>query len=98
MVLQAGEGARAGGGGGGGGPVEGAQAALRELAGVLGLTLAEEETGVTARPFIDLLVKVRDELRAAKLYELSDTIRVRLAELGIALEDGAEGTRWRRRD
>jgi cysteinyl-tRNA synthetase len=53
---------------------------------------------VTARPFIDLLVRVRDELRAAKLYELSDTIRVRLAELGIALEDGAEGTRWRRRD
>ena len=79
-------------------PVEEAQAALRELAGVLGLTLAEEETGVTARPFIDLLVKMRDELRAAKLYELSDSIRVRLAELGIALEDGPEGTRWRRRD
>jgi cysteinyl-tRNA synthetase len=79
-------------------PVEEAQAALRELAGVLGLTLAEEETGIAARPFIDLLVKVRDELRAAKLYELSDSIRARLAELGVALEDGAEGTRWRRRD
>jgi cysteinyl-tRNA synthetase len=79
-------------------PVEEAQAALRELAGVLGLTLAEEETGVTARPFIDLLVTIRDELRAAKLYELSDSVRTRLAELGIALEDGPEGTRWRRRD
>jgi cysteinyl-tRNA synthetase len=79
-------------------PVERAQAALRELAGVLGLTLSEQETGVTAQPFIDLLVKVRDELRAAKHYELSDSIRVRLAELGIALEDGSEGTRWRRRD
>jgi len=79
-------------------PVEGAQATLRELAGVLGLTLAEEETGVTARPFIDLLVTIRDELRAAKLYELSDSVRTRLAELGIALEDGSEGTRWRRRD
>jgi len=77
-------------------PVEEAQTTLRELAGVLGLTLTEEETGVTARPFIDLLVKVRDELRAAKLYELSDSVRARLAELGIALEDGAEGTRWRR--
>jgi cysteinyl-tRNA synthetase len=79
-------------------PVEEAQATLRELAGVLGLTLAEEETGIAARPFIDLLVTVRDELRAAKLYELSDSVRARLAELGIALEDGAEGTRWRRRD
>ena len=78
-------------------PVEEAQATLRELGGVLGLTLAEEETGIAARPFIDLLVKVRDELRAAKLYELSDSVRARLAELGVALEDSAEGTRWRRR-
>ncbi len=79
-------------------PVEEAQATLRELAGVLGLTLAEEEAGIAARPFIDLLVAVRDELRAAKLYQLSDSIRGRLGELGIALEDGEEGTRWRRRD
>jgi len=43
-------------------------------------------------------VTVRDELRAAKLYQLSDSLRARLTELGIALEDGAEGTRWRRRD
>ena len=78
-------------------PVDEAQSTLRELAGVLGLTLAEKETGIAARPFIDLLVKVRDELRAAKLYEQSDSIRARLLELGIALEDSAEGTRWRRR-
>jgi len=78
-------------------PVDEAQSTLRELAGVLGLTLAEKETGIAARPFIDLLVRVRDELRAAKLYEQSDSIRARLLELGIALEDSAEGTRWRRR-
>ena len=77
--------------------VEEAQAALRELAGVLGLTLAEGEVGLAARPFIDLLVELRDELREAKLYQLSDRVRGRLGELGIALEDTAEGTRWRRR-
>ena len=77
--------------------VEEAQAALRELAGVLGLTLAEGEVGLVARPFIDLLVVLRDELREAKLYQLSDKVRSRLAELGIALEDTSEGTRWRRR-
>jgi len=79
-------------------PVDDAQRALRELAGVLGLTLTEEEAGLAARPFIDLLVELRDELRAAKLYPLSDRVRSRLAELGIALEDTTEGTRWRRRD
>jgi cysteinyl-tRNA synthetase len=40
---------------------------------------------------------VRDGLREAKLYDLSDRVRVRLAELGIALEDTAGSTRWRRR-
>jgi len=53
--------------------------------------------GLAARPFIDLLVELRDELREAKLYQLSDRVRGRLGELGIALEDTAEGTRWRRR-
>ncbi len=79
-------------------PVDDAQRALRELAGVLGLTLTEEEAGLAARPFIDLLVELRDELRVAKLFPLSDRIRSRLAEMGIALEDTPEGTRWRRRD
>ncbi len=77
--------------------VEESQATLRELAGVLGLTLAEGEVGLAARPFIDLLVELRDELREAKLYELSDRVRGRLGELGIAIEDTSEGTRWRRR-
>jgi cysteinyl-tRNA synthetase len=79
-------------------PAQEAQATLRELAGILGLTLAEEEAGIAARPFIELLVQLRDDLREAKLYDLSDRVRARLAELGIALEDTAEGTRWRRRD
>ena len=76
--------------------VEEAQAALRELAGVLGLTLREPEAATGAAPFIDLLVELRNDLRAAKQFELADTVRSRLAELGITLEDGPEGTRWRR--
>jgi cysteinyl-tRNA synthetase len=78
---------------------EEARAALKGLAGLLGLTLKEPEAPdlVGAQPFIDLLVQVRDQLRAHKLYALSDSIRARLAELGVALEDTAEGTRWRRR-
>ena len=74
------------------------QAMLRMLAGVLGLTLQEREASGGAEPFIDLLMQLRNDLRAAKQFQLADTVRDRLAELGITLEDGAEGTRWRRRD
>lgn len=72
-----------------------AQATLKELAGVLGLKLEAKAKGVVATPFIDLLVSLRDELRAAKLYPLSDKIREELSELGVILEDGPGGTTWR---
>jgi len=75
-----------------------AQTTLRELAEVLGLTLAEEEESLAVAPFIQLLIEVREELRQAKRYDLSDRIRSRLGELGIALEDTAQGTVWKRRD
>ena len=82
---------------------EAAQRTLKELAGVLGLTLegrkGEEEAGqLAAKPFIDLLVEVRQELRRRKLWDLADTIRDRLKELSISLEDTPEGTVWRFED
>ena len=72
-----------------------AQDALKELAGVLGLKLEAEAKGVAATPFIDLLVSIRDDLRAAKLYPLSDKIREELSKLGVILEDGPGGPTWR---
>jgi cysteinyl-tRNA synthetase len=80
--------------------VDAAQAALREMAGVLGLALAEPQAAdkASAGPFIDLLMELRNELRAVKQYELSDRLRARLAEMGVILEDTAEGTRWRFKD
>jgi cysteinyl-tRNA synthetase len=75
-----------------------AQATLRGLADILGLTLAEEEESLAAAPFIQLLMNVREELRQAKHYDMADIIRSRLGELGIALEDTPQGTVWRRRD
>ena len=76
---------------------EEAQAALRELAGVLGLTLTapQADGDATAEPFIGLLVELRDDLRDAKQYELADKLRARLSEMGVILEDSAQGTRWR---
>lgn len=75
-----------------------AQALLRELAGVLGLTLQEPpHRQRAAAPFIDLLVEIRSELRAQKQFALADRIRARLGELGVELHDTPEGTTWRER-
>jgi cysteinyl-tRNA synthetase (EC 6.1.1.16) len=73
-----------------------AQATLRELAGVLGLTLQEPKAKLLeAAPFIELLIKVRKDLRAAKQYVLADQVRNELAKLGVILEDGPQGTTWK---
>jgi len=74
-----------------------AQAALHELSDVLGLTLTEAGTALGAAPFIELLITIRNELRAAKQFELADRVRDGLTGIGIALEDTAQGTEWRPR-
>ncbi len=77
------------------------QDALRELGGVLGLTFEDRpslEDNLAAAPFIDLLVSVRTELRAARQFALADQIRDGLAEQGVTLEDGPQGTQWQRQD
>ena len=76
-----------------------AQQTLRELAGILGITLEEPAAAaagdVAARPFIDLLVAVRGDLRAARQWALADKVRDGLKGLGVALEDTPDGTNWR---
>ncbi len=72
-----------------------AQDTLLELTSVLGLTLQQEKKGDQAVDgFVDLLIEVRKEMRANKLWALSDRIRDRLAELGVVLEDSKEGSSW----
>jgi len=72
------------------------QAALRDLAGVLGLRLATPQSQAQeAAPFIELLIELRAELRKAKQFALADLVRTRLTALDITLEDGPQGTRWK---
>ena len=72
-----------------------ARAVLHELAGVLGLTLQEPQSGDVA-PLMDLFIETRAALRKNKQYDLADSIRDRLSDLGYALEDGPSGTTWKR--
>ncbi len=52
-------------------------------------------SSVNAR--VSRLVEERSRCRKAKQWQRADEIRIHLAELGIVLEDTAEGTRWIRR-
>jgi len=75
-----------------------ARHALKELAGVLGLTLkAAEQSFSDAAPFIELLIKTRRQLRDAKQFKLADEIRDKLLETGVIIEDTAQGTTWKRK-
>lgn len=74
-----------------------ARQALREMAEILGIDLAEPEakSGGDAAPFVDLLIELRADLRKAKQFDMADQIRDKLAELGVTLEDSAGGTGWK---
>lgn len=73
-----------------------AQDTLRTLARVLGLRLSEKKAGSSdADPFVALLVEIRTEMRKQKQWAMSDLIRDRLKERGVAIEDSKDGTTWR---
>ncbi len=44
---------------------------------------------------VELLIKLRTEAKQNKNYQLSDSIRDRLKELGVVLQDGKEGTNYK---
>ena len=83
----------------------GLAAALRQLSGVLGLLEQEPEvflqSGAQADDSevteIEALIKQRNDARQSKDWALADQARDRLNEMGIVLEDGAQGTTWRRK-
>ena len=79
-----------------------AQDTLRELAGVLGLSLTEpggpEGDVLAAKPFIDLLVSVRTAMREQKQWAMADMVREGLAAHSVQLEDTPNGTTWRIED
>lgn len=62
---------------------------------VLGLKQEDQdEESDLAEKLMQLIIDLRLEARANKDYATSDIIRDRLADMGIALKDGKEGTTW----
>jgi len=76
-------------------------ALILRLALVLGIDLRPEENAAaedTLSPqLMQLLIDLRAQARKEKNFALSDAIRNRLTEIGILLEDTAQGTTWRKK-
>jgi cysteinyl-tRNA synthetase len=47
---------------------------------------------------MQLLIDVRQIARKSKQFEIADTVRDRLGEIGIVLEDHPQGTIWMKKD
>jgi len=78
---------------------------LKYLAGIIGLLQDDAETylksqvsGATglADQEIEKMIQQRLDARKNKDWSEADRIRDELVEAGISIEDGADGTRWRR--
>ena len=76
---------------------------LRALGRLLGLLTRESESFLRAgtgdeisEVQIGVLIAERNEARRAKNFRRADEIRDELLQKGIRLEDGAQGTTWRR--
>ncbi len=73
------------------------QAVLRELVGVLGLTLEEPEIDdAPDSSEIDALIAERQEARQQRDFDTADAIRDQLLDMGIEISDTPQGTSWRR--
>ncbi len=78
---------------------------LKALAGVLGLLERDAQTflqggngagGEITADEVNALIEARKAARAAKNWAESDRVRDELTRHGIVLEDGPQGTTWRR--
>ena len=77
---------------------------MRELADVIGILHQEPEAFLKGDAGnddevaeIEALIKLRNDSRASKDWANADMARDKLTEMGIVLEDGPEGTTWRRK-
>jgi len=70
---------------------------LDEFDGLFGvLSNSKPEGEDVMAPVMQLLIDLREEARKRKDFKTADAIRDRLKEIGIVIEDTAEGAKWKR--
>jgi cysteinyl-tRNA synthetase len=71
-----------------------ARAAVVTGLAVLGCDPADDVRSDVVGPLVELLLEQREAARAAKDFARADEIRNRLQEIGVQVEDSAQGPRW----
>jgi cysteinyl-tRNA synthetase len=68
-----------------------------ELTGVLGFRFPAVAggDGELLGSLLDYLLELREEAREEKAFARADSIRERLSEIGVTIEDTPAGARWR---
>jgi len=69
-------------------------ALMKRFDGVLGV-IGDVEREDALSKAAEELIKKREEARKAKDWATADALRVRLSEMGVVVEDTAQGVRWR---
>lgn len=54
----------------------------------------ENESGTEINEILEMIIDIRKKAKENKDYATSDTIRIKLQEIGIQLKDSKEGTTW----
>ncbi|MHB8439626.1 MAG: CysS/YqeB C-terminal domain-containing protein [Acidimicrobiales bacterium] len=72
------------------------RAALRAMVLAIGDMASQgpKDPAALIGPYVELLLSLRDEARAARRFDDADAVRDRLTTLGVEVRDGPEGSTW----
>jgi cysteinyl-tRNA synthetase len=74
--------------------VEASLRLLEKIDEIFGFLRGEKAEDEKAEKLMDVVLKIREELRSRKEYELSDALRKHLHEAGFIVEDTPNGPKW----
>jgi cysteinyl-tRNA synthetase len=66
-----------------------------DVLGIIPGDLVQQADSDLVEGLVRLLIDLRQQARESREWAKADAIRDQLAEMGVSLEDGPEGTRWR---